>query len=156
MREPARSLRLADAAATERAGAALAACLPDLSAGSLVIHLIGELGAGKTTLVRGFLRQLGVGGTIRSPSYTLVETYEAAGLTLVHVDLYRVRSESEVEELALAEFQLPRHVLLIEWPQQGGEMVPAPDATLHLEHAGLARRLTVTTATALGRDLSPL
>jgi len=145
--------RLADASATEHAGAALAASLPDLSAGALVIHLIGELGAGKTTLVRGFLRRLGVEGTIRSPTYTLVETYEVAGLTLVHVDLYRVRSESEVEELALSEFLLPRHVLLIEWPQQGGNAVPAADAALRLDHAGLERELTFTASTAAGRHL---
>lgn len=154
MRESIRSLTLRDAQQTQRLGETLAGALPDLSRGPLVMHLLGELGAGKTTLVRGFARRLGITETIRSPTYTLVEIHETASLCVVHVDLYRVRSAQEVEALALGEYLAPRHVLLIEWPQQGAGFTPAADVSLHLEYQGTGRQASIAGITALGCALA--
>lgn len=151
--EPDRSLTLVGEAATTAFGAALADALPDPAQGPLVIHLQGELGAGKTTLVRGLLRRLGVAGSIRSPTYTLVDSYEAAGRTFVHVDLYRVRSAEEVDELALPEYLLPRHVMLIEWPQQGGAAVPPADLLLQLDHREAGRQVSLVSRSPAGEIL---
>src|SRR6202030_1458634 len=101
---------LPDALATEALGAALARAYAwgssgaGAAAGSAVIYLHGELGAGKTTCVRSLLRTLGVLGLIRSPTYTLVETYRPQGITLIHVDLYRLGGPDAVEELGLRDY----------------------------------------------------
>lgn len=108
------------------------------------MYLRGALGAGKTTCVRSFLRSLGAAGTVRSPTYTLLETYALAPLTCVHVDLYRVRAEAEVEELGLRDLLDERHLLLIEWPEQGGLAVPAADIDLRLEYVGDGRLATLS------------
>ena len=80
-----------DSSATEALGQALARALPAAAAAGAVVYLQGELGAGKTTCVRSLLRALGVDGLVRSPTYTLVETYRLAALTCIHVDLYRLQ-----------------------------------------------------------------
>ena len=89
------------------------------------MYLQGELGSGKTTCVRSLLRTLGVTAPVRSPTYTLVDQYSLAGLECVHVDLYRVRSATEVDELGLRDMTGPGCLLLIEWPEKGGVAVPA-------------------------------
>ena len=92
---------LADTAATEALGAALARALTSVSGGPCVLALSGDLGAGKTTLTRGLLRALGESGTVRSPTYTLVESYELGRWQVHHLDLYRLRGSGEVEGLGL-------------------------------------------------------
>ena len=104
------------------------------------MYLRGELGAGKTTCVRSLLRSLGASGTIRSPTYTLIETYPLALMTCVHIDLYRVRTQVEAEELGLRDLMDGRHLLLIEWPEKGGLAVPNADLELLLEYAGEGRQ----------------
>lgn len=141
---PALDLKLPDPGASETLGAALGAHLD--SAALTVIYLVGELGAGKTTLARSLLRARGVTGLIRSPTYTLLENYEAGSLRCVHLDLYRLRSALEVEELGLRDLLEPGTLLLIEWPERGGVAVPAADLQIHLEHADDARRARVSAA----------
>ena len=116
---------------TEALGAALACALP---AGGplLVAHLHGDLGAGKTTLVRGLLQQLGHAGAVRSPTYTLFETYEVGGHSVLHADLYRLQDPDELENLGLRDFAAPGWVWLVEWPQKGAERLPAADLRLDL------------------------
>jgi tRNA threonylcarbamoyladenosine biosynthesis protein TsaE len=147
-------INLADSGATEALGRALALSLPRAevaaAATGVVVHLKGELGAGKTTVVRALLRTLGVAGPVRSPTYTLVETYAAAGLTCIHVDLYRLQSSSEVDELSLRDSQGPNAVLMVEWPEHGGAALPAADIELMLRYAGEARQATLSAATDLG------
>jgi tRNA threonylcarbamoyladenosine biosynthesis protein TsaE len=150
MRESERSLTLPDAAATQALGAALADALPTLQLSGVVIHLQGDLGAGKTTCVRGFLRRLGVTGIVRSPTYTLVEPYLLGELTCVHVDLYRLRHPSELEDLALREYLAPQCVLLIEWPDKGAEAAPPADLELLIDYDGDARRVALRALTAAG------
>lgn len=126
---------LPDAEATEALGAALARTLPGASTRLTSLHLEGDLGAGKTTCVRSLLRTLGVTGLIRSPTFTLVETYQLAGLTCVHVDLYRLNGPEEVEELGLRDYLDAGCLLLVEWPSRGATALPPPDMDLALSFA---------------------
>ena len=95
-----------------------------------VLYLTGDLGAGKTTFARGFLRGLGETDAVRSPTYTLLELHELPGLTVLHVDLYRLRDENELEGLGLRDWARPGCLWLIEWPERGGGGLPAPDLIL--------------------------
>lgn len=140
-------LDLKDAAATEAAGAALAKAL---SGGDHVIFLHGDLGAGKTTLVRGLLRALGHAGRVPSPTYTLVEPYEVGSLSLRHLDLYRIADPGELEYLGVRELS---GTVLIEWPERGGHFLPTPDLDCRLSPAGAGRRLEVEGRTGVGRSL---
>jgi tRNA threonylcarbamoyladenosine biosynthesis protein TsaE len=115
-----------------------------------VLYLRGELGAGKTSCARSLLRSLGVTGLIRSPTFTLVEVYPLETLTAVHVDLYRVRGAAEVDELGLRDYFDPGCLLLIEWPEKGGDAVPAADLALTLEYAQSGRRGALHAASGLG------
>ena len=124
---------------TAALGAAVARALADRA--GAVIYLEGPLGAGKTTLARGLLRALGVTGTIRSPTYTLLEPYEVAGRTLVHLDLYRLNDPRELESLGLRDYPRERCWWLIEWPERGGQRLPQPDLRLALAHDGAGRRV---------------
>ena len=137
---------LPDAAATETLGARLAQTLPERA----VIQLHGDLGAGKSTLARALLRALGVTGTIRSPTYTLVEQYAlpAGGLAL-HLDLYRIGHPGELEFLGLdpAEARL----WLVEWPQRGAGALPAADLALALAIDGDGRCCTLSPLTPVAQ-----
>ncbi len=115
-----------------------------------VVYLQGDLGAGKTTCVRSLLRALGVAGLVRSPTYTLVETYSLASLTCVHVDLYRVQGLAEIDELGLRDLIGPGCLLLVEWPEKGAAALPAADLDLRLEYAGDSRRARLSAKTPLG------
>ena len=143
-------LALVDAAATEALGAALARAFPGADRGFAVLYLAGELGAGKTTCARSLLRALGAVGLIRSPTFTLVEAYRLGTLTCVHVDLYRLQGPVEVDELGLRDYLTANCLLLIEWPEKGGEAVPAADLELTLRYANGGRRGGLKACTAVG------
>jgi len=130
-----------DAEATLALGARLATSLPLPLTAPLVITLSGELGTGKTTLVRGFLGALGIVGPVRSPTYTLLEEYAAGTLRVAHLDLYRVRSGREIEELGVRELLDADRVLLIEWPERGEGCLPNADLAITLEFAATGRRI---------------
>ncbi len=117
-------------------GRALGGALRTASEGALVIGIEGELGAGKTTLVQGVLAGLGVTGAIRSPTYTLIEPYDAAGLQLYHIDLYRLSSSRDVEALGIRDLLDARAVLLIEWPSRGAGALPTEDLSISIEYQG--------------------
>lgn len=112
---------------TEALGATLLGQAPPKDIPCRVITLSGDLGAGKSTFVRGALRALGARGPIKSPSYTLMETYELGPVVAVHLDLYRMRDPGELENLGLADFYLPGHLWLIEWPEKGAGHLPPVD-----------------------------
>jgi tRNA threonylcarbamoyladenosine biosynthesis protein TsaE len=119
-------------------GRALGNALRTAGGGALVIGIEGELGAGKTTLVGGVLASLGVAGAIRSPTYTLIEPYDAAGLQLYHIDLYRLSGAREVEALGIRDLLDARSVLLIEWPSRGAGALPTEDLSISIEYQGAA------------------
>ena len=114
------------------------------------MHLTGELGAGKTTLVRGFARACGVAAPVRSPTYSLLHVYEADALTLVHLDLYRLRDPGELEHLGLREWARPGCLWLIEWPQRGAGLLPAADLTVHLAAGADAHEADIRAGSAAG------
>lgn len=148
MPQSTRELNLPDESATVACGARLGAALTVLSEAPFVIHISGELGTGKTTLVRGALASVGVIGTVRSPTYTLVEIYDVDERRIAHLDLYRLQSPRELEALAVRELLAPGHVLFVEWPERGADELPAPDLSLQLRFAPQGRVLNVH---ALGR-----
>jgi tRNA threonylcarbamoyladenosine biosynthesis protein TsaE len=135
---------------TEAVGAALARTQPTRADGPLVLYLQGDLGAGKTTLVRGFLRALGVTQTVRSPTYTLLECYELPTPVCVHVDLYRLRDPSELEALGLRDLARGGHVWLIEWPENAAARLPLPDLDICLAVGAAAHTLDLHARSALG------
>ena len=116
-----------------------------------VIHLHGDLGAGKTTFARALLRALGVGERVKSPTYSLIESYLVGDLAAHHLDLYRIADPGELEWLGLADLATGKHLILIEWPERAGNAVPAPDLILHLAHAGSRRALRLEAESARGR-----
>lgn len=124
-------------------GRVLGNALRSAGEGALVIGFEGELGAGKTTLVGGILAGVGVAGAVRSPTYTLIEPYEAAGLQLYHIDLYRLSGPSEVEALGIRDLLDARAVLLIEWPSRAAGALPTEDLSISIEYqgSGAQRRL---------------
>jgi tRNA threonylcarbamoyladenosine biosynthesis protein TsaE len=134
----------------ERFGAALADGLPRLRDGPAVLFLAGELGAGKTTLARGFLTRRGHAGAVRSPTFTLLERYALGDLVVVHVDLYRLRDASELDALDLRDFALPDHVWLIEWPERGAGALPEPDVHVALRVAPEAHPAHARAGSPLG------
>lgn len=115
-----------------------------------MLFLTGPLGAGKTTLVRGFIGALGVAAPVRSPTYTLVELYPAGAVTVVHADLYRLRDPSELESLGLRDWAGPGFLWLIEWPERGAGHLPAADLTLSFSVLEQAHAIEVTAHSALG------
>ena len=137
---------LASATATEQLGARLA---PLLEPGC-VLYLHGELGAGKTTLVRGLLRALGHPGAVKSPTYTLVEPYQIGPWRLFHWDLYRLADPEELEFLGLREQADGSAVLLIEWPERGLGGLPAADLTVTLSYVGEQRTARLEAPSATG------
>jgi len=117
---------------TEALGAALARAVPRMLNRACVLYLRGDLGAGKTTLARGFLRGAGVEGPVRSPTYQLMEVYETSVYDVVHLDLYRIAEAKDVDALGLRDFERGGTVWLIEWPEKGKGALPPPDLLLEL------------------------
>jgi tRNA threonylcarbamoyladenosine biosynthesis protein TsaE len=130
---------------------ARAARLAPAARGGGVLFLEGELGAGKTTFARALLRELGVGERIKSPTYSLIESYVLAGFTAHHLDLYRIADAAELEWLGLADLMAPGTLLLVEWPERGAGALPRPDLVLRLAHAGPSRDLDVVARSPLGK-----
>jgi tRNA threonylcarbamoyladenosine biosynthesis protein TsaE len=135
---------------TEAFGARLAKAKPAATDDAVIVYLTGDLGAGKTTLARGFLRACGVTGAVRSPTYTLVENYEIEGLNVVHLDLYRLRDPGELEPLGLRDLARAGHLWLVEWPERGMGALPPADLVISLEVGENLHRITASAATAVG------
>jgi tRNA threonylcarbamoyladenosine biosynthesis protein TsaE len=147
MKPTAEAFHLPDAPSTERAGRALARKL----AGGMVVALSGDLGAGKTTLARGTLRGLGWTGPVKSPTYALVEFYEFSSLYLYHFDFYRFADPREWETAGFAEHFRDDSVCLVEWPERVAQLLPVPDLSLALTHAGDGRAVAVSATTPAGK-----
>ena len=137
---------LPDPDATVRAGAALA---PGLR-GGMILTLSGELGAGKTTLVRGVLRGLGWTGPVKSPSYMLVEHYSFSSLYFYHFDFYRFDDPDEWDSTGFAEYFRPDSIAVIEWPERVAARLPRVDVDARLGLAEPGRALELRAATAAG------
>lgn len=114
------------------------------------IYLRGDLGAGKTTFARALLVALGVAGRIKSPTYSLIESYQTDALAIHHLDLYRIADPGELEWLGLDDLPGGPGLFLIEWPERGGEALPAPDLVLELAHAASGRDLSARASSDRG------
>ncbi len=130
---------LENAEETEQFGAELLMSLPSKS----LVFLYGDLGAGKTTMVRGFLRAAGYHGTVKSPTYTLVEEYVVDGRKIFHFDLYRVVDPEELEWMGIRDYFDQDSICFIEWPDNGKDFLPKPDRIITLKMQGLARSLNM-------------
>jgi len=149
---------------TRTLGAALAKAITQLSSKQpLVIALNGELGAGKTTFVGGLLRELGVTGPVRSPTYTLIEPYQlgveqdSMPSRVYHIDLYRLADASELEMLAPRDLLEPGAVLLVEWAERGGRALPTPDLSITLAYPqteSTERTINIEPGSSAGRVLA--
>jgi tRNA threonylcarbamoyladenosine biosynthesis protein TsaE len=137
----------------ETATAALAQRFAAAVDGGLVLYLHGDLGAGKTSFARALLTALGVGERIKSPTYSLVESYRAGGLAAWHLDLYRIADPGELEWLGLDALGDASALVLVEWPERGAGALPAPDLVLELEHAGSGRRARAEPRSERGRSI---
>ena len=142
-------LAVPTAADMERAGRGSAG---GIEAGQL-IFLKGELGAGKTTWVRGLLRGLGYIGAVKSPTYTLVESYILDRCNVYHFDLYRLDDPDELENLAFRDYLDGRGVCLVEWPERGMDSLPVPDCLIDIQYDNGSRCLTMNSNTQVGESL---
>ncbi len=127
--------------ADEKAQMALGAQLSRAIEAPCIVFLDGNLGAGKTTLVRGFLRERGYAGPVRSPTYTLVEPYPLAHEIVYHLDLYRLSDAEELEYLGLRDMLQSTSILLIEWPERGQGWLPPADLLLQIQHQEEGRKI---------------
>ncbi len=131
---------LKDADSTEQFGAKLYSMLPS----ACLVFLEGDLGAGKTTLVRGYLRAAGYEGTVKSPTYNLVEEYRLPARTVYHFDLYRMSDPEELEALGIRDYFRHDSICFIEWAERGEGFLPDPDYLITLDFTGTGRTLTLT------------
>lgn len=133
---------LADENATLNAGRELGQLMKE-HRGSLSVFLQGNLGAGKTTLTRGILQAFGHRSAVKSPTYTLVETYQLNGRTLHHFDLYRLKDPEELEFMGIRDYFSGDAICLIEWPEQGKDFLPRADLICKLDYEATSRRLSI-------------
>ncbi|XOZ34980.1 tRNA (adenosine(37)-N6)-threonylcarbamoyltransferase complex ATPase subunit type 1 TsaE [Halomonadaceae bacterium KBTZ08] len=134
MNEPV-TLTLTDEQATQALGAALA----EAFSGGGVVHLVGDLGVGKTTLARGLVHALGHEGAVRSPTFTLVEPYEALDPLVYHFDLYRLGDPEELEMMGIRDYMEEGALVVIEWPERASSVLPAPACRVELVDLGNGR-----------------
>jgi tRNA threonylcarbamoyladenosine biosynthesis protein TsaE len=137
---------LADEAATLACGARFASIL----VAGLNIYLHGDLGAGKTTFVRGVLHGLGHAGKVKSPTYTLVEPYVFSSYSLYHFDLYRFIDEEEWEAAGFREYFNAQSICMIEWPEKAAHVLPAPDIHVQLSLYEVGRKIQFSAGSVLG------
>lgn len=140
------SLELPGEAATLRLGAALAVGV----APGRTLYLQGDLGSGKTILVRGLLRALGHAGPVKSPSYPLVELYVVSRLHLYHFDFYRIKDRTEWLDSGFRDYFNAQSACVVEWPERAGGLLAPPDLALRLEIAGAGRRAHLSAGTPSG------
>lgn len=142
---------LPDEAATLALGRDLARVL----APGMVVWLSGDLGAGKTTLVRGLLRAFHYPGRVKSPTFTLVEHYPFSSFNLYHFDLYRFADPEEWEYAGFREYFNDHSICLVEWPEKAETMLPVPDLLIRLEWSGEGRLAKLQGVTEVGKTCIP-
>ena len=146
-------LTVDDEAGTRSLGATLARALAAARGSGLVVALQGDLGAGKTTLVRGLLTGLGVAGPVRSPTYTLVESYELGEWTIHHLDWYRLAGAADLEALGFRDLLGPAQLVLIEWPERVEAVAASADLHVELRYLPTGREFHWRAQTPVGEQI---
>jgi len=142
-------LDIVDASAMEALGRKLASfCVPGSK-----LFLQGELGAGKTTLIRGFLNGLGYQGIVKSPTYTLVEPYLINDLEIFHFDLYRLNDPEELESLGIRDYFSGEAICLVEWPEKAAKFLATPDIHIHIQYQDDHRNASLDAKTPSGKEI---
>lgn len=136
--------------ATESATLALGKALANVMTDGIVLFLHGSLGAGKTTFARGLLRGLGYSGKVKSPTYTLVESYAVADHEIFHFDFYRLQDAHELEYIGIQDYFTTTSICLIEWPEKGFPLLPEPDLSCYLSESGPGREIKLLAHTTHG------
>jgi len=147
------SFILADEVATIAMGKRIADLVKSELQQGITVYLNGDLGAGKTTLTRGFVRGMGHIGNVKSPTYTLVEPYDLAEWQVYHFDLYRLADPEELEYMGIRDYFNERSCSFIEWPEKGTGMIAAPDMVIDLAYSGEQRSMTIQADTVIGQKL---
>jgi len=119
----------------------------------LVIWLEGDLGAGKTTFARALIHALGYQGRVKSPTYCLLEQYQISPVHVIHMDLYRISDPGELEFLALEDLMDDKSILLVEWPDRGGDWLPRPDFRFEFHYSEVGRELHWSACTSIAESL---
>ena len=138
---------------TEKASEHLAARLAAVITAPLVVTFSGDIGAGKTTFIRAMLRQLGVTGAIKSPTFTLVESYRANDLQIHHFDLYRIQYESELEDIGFREYLADDAICCIEWPERAMPHFAKADIQITLCPKGAGRQMQMAASGSVGEAI---
>lgn len=120
---------------------------------SAIIFLYGNLGAGKTTLVRGFLRGLSLKGPVKSPTYTIVEPYQFENFSVFHFDFYRLKHVDELEFIGIQDYFSANAICLIEWPENGSGLLPLPDLACHIDLLKEGRRIKFVAYSEFGKKI---
>ena len=120
---------------------------------ALIMTFSGDLGAGKTTIIRAMLKHLGVQSAIKSPTFSLLESYECHDLPIHHFDLYRIHHEEELEYLGFRDFFTQQSICLIEWAEHAGKALPNVDIRFKLKIKGAGRELQVIALSAAGKRI---
>ena len=139
---------------SEQAMEALGGALAQLVGEIRIITLTGDLGAGKTTLVRGLLRALGYAGAVKSPTFTLVEPYTLGDRDIYHFDLYRLEDAEELEFLGAREYLEGDGLCLIEWPEKGAGFLPQADVNVTINKVNCGRKVNIDLRTDRGRAIT--
>lgn len=142
------NFNLPDEASTLSFAAQLAQALSP----GMVIYLQGDLGAGKTTLTRGLLNSLGYQGKVKSPTYTLMESYQIKELAFRHFDLYRLQDPEEWEAAGFRDEFNDKNILLIEWPEKANGILPPADITVTILVLNTGRELTLSSHSTKGQQ----
>ncbi|MCU4676342.1 tRNA (adenosine(37)-N6)-threonylcarbamoyltransferase complex ATPase subunit type 1 TsaE [Catenovulum sp. 2E275] len=115
-----------------------------------VIYLIGDLGAGKTTLSRGIIQGFGFNGAVKSPTYTLVEPYQLEEVNIYHFDLYRLADPEELEYIGIREYFDNNSISIIEWPEKGAQWLAEPDLIVNMTHDNEQRLVEISAKSSIG------
>ena len=142
-------LVLKDLHGTQELGSKLAQCCSNLES-SCVIYLIGDLGAGKTTLAQNFIGYFGF-DKVKSPTYTLVESYQNDAIDIHHFDCYRLSDPEELEYIGIREYLKPNSLQLIEWPELGKGAIAHSDISINISGSGDIRTVNITSQTKIGK-----
>ena len=138
---------------TERSTLLLGEYLGQLAHANMTVYLSGDLGAGKTTFVRGFLHARGYFGKVKSPTYTLLEAYPDLKCPILHLDLYRLLKPEELECISIRDHLNDKSIVLVEWPEKGRGYLPDPTLKLTMEMMEHGRKVHLAAANLLGQTI---